>query len=233
METQGLQATPEQADRLHHFAHDLRNRLGGMQQILRMLGAPEPGMDAAELVEFAEQQYFKAMRLTEELLDDLMVERGTPALTISPVDLSAIVSSSMQLMESRFAKKSQRIVVEGPRDILVQAEPRHLEQLITALLSNSSKFSAAGATVRIVLGTADSQAFAEVVDTGVGLDATDLELVFERYAILSSRSTAGEDQGRSTLSRARQWARAMGGELSATSEGAGSGCTFRISLPKA
>jgi len=233
MGSKGLKATPEQADRLHHFAHDLRNRLGGMQQVLRMLNTPEPGMDAAELVEFAEQQYFKAMRLTEELLDDLSVERGIGTLETAAVDLDAAIRSAVELLEHRFARKGQRVEFDEHDRCQVMAEARHLEQLLGALLSNASKFSPAGSVIRIALGNEGTMVHVDVTDPGAGLDAKDLGLVFQRYAILGSRSTAGEDQGRSTLSRARQWAQAMGGDLSATSAGIGAGCTFRISLPQA
>lgn len=233
MDPQGLQASPEQAERLHHFAHDLRNRLGGMQQILRMLNAPEPGMDSAELVEFAEQQYFKAMRLTEELLDDLMVQRGIGTLKTVPVDLIAAINSAIELQQHRIARKQQAIEIDGRVPCQVMAEPKHLEHLLCALLSNASKFSPAGSSIRIALNGEGRTVHVDVTDTGAGLDTKDLTLVFQRYAMLGSRSTAGEDQGRSTLSRAKQWAEAMGGELSASSAGVGTGCTFRISLLKA
>lgn len=230
MERQGLQATAEQAERLHHFAHDLRNRLAGMQQILRMLGAPDPGMDATELVEFAEQQYFKAMHLTEELLNDLAVERGTGPLATTSVDLVAAVRSAVELLDHRFSKKEQRVELMGSAPCMAMAEPKHLDQLLSALLSNASKFSPAGSVIRIVLGRDGDRVLADITDVGVGLDAKDLALVFQRYAMLGSRSTAGEEQGRSTLSRAKQWAQAMGGDLSAKSPGSGAGCTFRVVL---
>jgi len=230
MEPQGLKATPEQADRLHHFAHDLRNRLGGMQQILRMLNTPEPGMDAAELVEFAEQQYFKAMRLTEDLLDDMVVERGTQHLDTSPVDLSTTVRTAIDLMAHRFTRKGQTVEVEQGTELRVQADSKHLEELLTALLSNASKFSPQGSVIRVVIGREGEMAVVDVVDLGVGLNAGDLPLLFKRYAMLSSRSTSGEEQGRGTLARAKQWAQAMGGDLGAISKGTGMGCTFRATL---
>ncbi len=226
----GLPATAEQADRLHHFAHDLRNRLAGMQQMLRMLASPDPDMEPAELVGFAEQQYFKAMRLTEDLLDDLSVERGTPSLATSPVDLHGAVQASIALMAQRIARKDQRIQLTGNTRPGAMAEAHHLDLLLSALLSNASKFSPVGATIRVDVQQQGDKAIIEVSDPGVGLDAQDLAEVFQRYAMLKSKSTAGEEQGRSTLARAHQWAQAMGGQLSATSAGEGQGCIFSLQL---
>lgn len=230
MERNGLAATPEQADRLHHFAHDLRNRLGGLQQVLRMIASSEPVKDSAELSEFAEQQYFKAMRLTEELLDDMVVVRGTQQLDTIPVVLGAAVRSAIEFMAHRFTRKGQTVEVEQSTELKVQADPKHLEELLTALLSNASKFSPKGGVVRVVIGHEGDMAFVDIADNGVGLEAKDLPLVFTRYAVLSSRSTGGEEQGRASLARAKQWAQAMGGDLGATSEGPGMGCTFRVTL---
>lgn len=230
MESKGLTATAEQAERLHHFAHDLRNRLAGMQQMLRMLASPEPDMDPAELITFAEQQYFKAMRLTEELLEDLAVERGTPSLRTNSVDLHSSARAAIDLMAQRFARKDQSVQLSGPDTLFAMAEAHHLELLLSALLSNASKFSPAGARIQVTLRQHEMLAIVEVSDSGVGLDAADLAQVFQRYSMLKSKSTAGEEQGRSTLARAHQWANAMGGELAATSPGQGSGCTFGLQL---
>lgn len=230
MEHNGLTATAEQADRLHHFAHDLRNRLAGMQQMLRMLASPDPDMEPAELIGFAEQQYFKAMRLTEDLFDDLSVERGTPSLATSPLDLHSAAQASIALMAQRIARKGQRIELSGSTGLGAMAEAHHLDLLLSALLSNASKFSPAGATIHMELQQQGNTAVIEVSDTGVGLHTQDLAQVFQRYAMLKSKSTAGEEQGRSTLARAHQWAHAMGGKLSVTSPGEGQGSTFRLEL---
>ena len=55
-------ANAAQAERLHKFAHDLRNRLAGLQQVIQHLGASATTEEAKELYEFGMQQQFKAMR---------------------------------------------------------------------------------------------------------------------------------------------------------------------------
>lgn len=222
-----------QAERLHHFAHDLRNRLAGMQQMLRMLAGPNGDMDRADLSGFAEQQFFKAMRCVEDLLDDLGVERGTGPLATAPVDLVPLVRQAVEQLGHRFERKQQHVSTTLPDHLSAMAEPHHTEQIMAALLSNASKFSEAGSTINVVLEPEEGQACLRISDPGAGLDASDLEQVFVRYALLSSRSTAGEEQGRSTLARARQWARAMGGDLEAHSDGPGQGSTFLLRLPLA
>lgn len=225
-----MKATPDQAERLHRFSHDLRNRLAGIQQVLVQV-QDAPSDDHADLLLFAEQQYFKALRATEELLDDLGVERGVVRLNTGSIDLSRIVQAEMEALAHRFERKQQQLVVEMPERLLIQGDPQWIAQIVTALLSNASKFSAAGSTIRIHLSIEGDDAVLRVADEGIGLDDEDLKQVFTRYAWLKGRPTAGEAQGRSTLSRVAQWAQAHGGRLEAASPGQGQGCMFTLRLP--
>ncbi|MBX2980949.1 MAG: HAMP domain-containing histidine kinase [Flavobacteriales bacterium] len=225
-------ADQEQAERLHRFAHDLRNRLAAIQQVLGHLTHGTSDTEQLELKTFGEQQYFKAMREVERLLDDLQVDRTPGPSATAPLDATPVLERAIADLQHRFSRKEQEVVVSGTLSPVL-AEPRALNDLLSALLSNASKFSPAGSIIRVLLSNSKSHAHIEVQDAGVGLDAEDLDQVFVRYAWLKSVATAGEAQGRSTLARARQWAEAMGGQLAATSAGPGKGCTFtvRLALP--
>lgn len=230
MSSEGLRATPEQAERLHSFAHDLRNRLSGMKQILQLL-TEEPGdADRKELSAFAEQQFFRSLRLVEDLLDDLSVDRAAQSLPTAPLDLTEHVRHAVQLQEHRTGRKQQHVVIKQQAEVKALAEARHLDLILGALISNASKFTPASGTITLRIYRNEGQACIEVADNGVGLDATDIGQLFVRYTMLKSRSTAGEEQGRSNLARAQQWAHAMGGELSAYSAGPDKGCTLTLKL---
>ncbi|MEZ4756629.1 MAG: HAMP domain-containing sensor histidine kinase [Flavobacteriales bacterium] len=227
-----LLSNSSQAERLHRFAHDIRNRLAGMQQVLQHLAAEVHGPELRELVEFGEQQQFKALREVELLLDDLGVVRHLQELPCSAFPLEPVVRTVVGQLAHRFGRKQQQVELHVPQDMQVMAHADQLHELLAALLSNASKFAPAGSTVRVSAVEAPEGILVHVRDEGVGLSAEDLANVFQRYAWLSSRSTAGEAQGRSTLARARQWARAMGGDLTAESAGTGAGCTFSLRLRK-
>ncbi|MEO8590434.1 MAG: HAMP domain-containing sensor histidine kinase [Flavobacteriales bacterium] len=224
-------AKSEQAERLHRFAHDIRNRLTGLREVLRHLAEPTPGIDAAELATFAEQQYFKALGEVESLLDDMHVERGIGTLTIMPLDPAALVSRALTDMRHRFVKKEQQVLTDLAPGLSVQGDDHCLTELIAALLSNASKFSPRGSTIQVTLAHEGASAMLRVSDTGAGLSATDLDRIFVRYAWLSSHSTEGEAQGRGTLARAARWATAHRGSLLAVSPGSGHGSTFVLELP--
>jgi len=226
-------ANVAQAERLHKFAHDLRNRLAGLQQVIQHLGANATTEESKELYEFGMQQQFKALRETEVLLDDLGVDRSVGALDRQRVELlPAILKAQLQLAH-RFTRKEQQVTMAVDAQISVSADAHYLVEIIAVLLSNASKFTPKGATIQMRAAQVGDLVNIEVQDTGVGLSAEDLLQLFVRYAWLSARSTDGEPQGRSSLARARQWAEAMGGTLHAISAGTGQGTVFTLRLPAA
>lgn len=226
------QADPSQAERLHHFAHDLRNRLAAIQQVMQQLRS-STDEDNDELLTFAEQQYFRAMRSTEDLLDDLAVDRLPRLSALHPVDMAELVNQASADIGHRLQRKQQRLDLDLLAGLVVQGDPHWLKELVNALLTNASKFSPKASVIHVVLRRDHDQTILKVTDPGVGMSATDLQQAFVRYAWLESRSTDGEAQGRSTLARARQWAEAHHGTLEVTSEGPGKGCRFTLSLPAA
>ena len=228
----GGKLTDQQRERLHTFAHDLKNRLSGLHQALKHVSG-EPAMDKQELVEFGEQQFFKALGEIESMLDDLGVERGVPAMGREPVMLAEVVKEAAEDLKFRFERKDQPLRLELDEAVKVSGDRHYIKESVAALLSNASKFSPMESAVDVVLKEEDGYAELCVVDHGVGLTQEDLQRIFTRYAWLSSHTTGGEPQGRSTLSRTRQWARAMDGDITVASEGEGQGCTFSLRLPLA
>lgn len=218
-------------ERLHRLSHDLKNRIGATLEALRGLREPVPGLDADELQRFAERNLFLAMHTLERALDDLGVERGPGALDLRPTDLASIARSAAERCSARFARKRQTLELELTGPLPINGEHDLLIELVHALLTNASKFAPEGSTVRLQATHHDQDAVVRVIDRGAGLSAEDLEQVFDRYAWLGSRPTAGEGQSRSTLARARQWAQAHAGRLVAHSDGPGTGCTFTLAVP--
>lgn len=228
-----MKASPEQAERLHTFAHDLRNRLIGLQQVLAQLKEAPPTEDRAELALYGEQQYFKALREVERLMDDLGVERGTVSPVVRNTALAPLIRQRVELMNFRAERKQQNVVLDLDKSVTVKIDDRIIGDLVDALLSNAFKFSPGGTAIHITLSGANGHGVLKIQDHGTGLSPSDLDQVFTRFAWLNNRPTAGESQGRGTLARARDWARAHNGELTAASSGEGHGCTFTLCLPQA
>ncbi len=221
----------DQADRLHKFAHDMRNRLSGLYEALKHTASGDA--EKQELLEYGEKQFFKALREMEDLLDDLGVDRSVQDIATKRVDLTDLVRQAADGLRHRFEGKEQPVDLQLDDRIEVAGDDRYLRDAITALLSNASKFSPRGSRIELRTRVIGDQAELCVIDQGVGLTQEDLKDIFTRYAWLGSRTTAGEAQGRNNLSRVNGWVKAMGGSLTASSDGMDKGCAFTLRLPLA
>jgi CheY-like chemotaxis protein len=119
-----------------------------------------------------------------------------------------------------------------PTSLVVMGEPVRLQQIAWNLVSNAIKFTDSGGKVRVTTGVSGTQAYIEVVDTGVGIEPEFLPHVFDRFRQAdgsTSRRHGGLGLG---LAIADALAKMHDGKLEAQSEGFGKGAcfTFRIEL---
>src|SRR6202041_3624069 len=111
----------------------------------------------------------------------------------------------------------------------IDADPRWLHQVITNLLTNALKFTAAGGHVTIETGPVEAEAVLTVTDTGTGIPADELPRIFDRFwRGRQAAQTSGSGIG---LAVAAELTRAHGGELSATSQ-PGHGTQLTLTLPR-
>jgi signal transduction histidine kinase len=109
----------------------------------------------------------------------------------------------------------------------VDVDPVRLGEVFSNLITNAIRHSHAGGSIAVrAIPDAGRVAF-EVVDTGTGISAEELDHVFDRFA--KSPQSRGSGLG---LAIARSLVHAHGGEISATSE-VGSGTTVRFVVPAA
>ena len=78
-----------------------------------------------------------------------------------------------------------------PADLVVQADPARLHQLVANLLDNASRHSPSGGTVPITADAARRTWRLEVADEGPGIAAADRERVFERFGTLAATDGGG------------------------------------------
>jgi signal transduction histidine kinase len=115
----------------------------------------------------------------------------------------------------------------------VDADPKRLQQVVWNLLANALKFTPAGGRVNVHTVYGDEWVEVSVSDTGVGIAAEFLELVFERFR---QRNGSERPEGAGLglgLAIVRDVVELHGGTISAESGGEGRGATFRVRLPVA
>jgi two-component system sensor histidine kinase BaeS len=112
----------------------------------------------------------------------------------------------------------------------VVADERWLHQVVTNLLGNALKFTPADGLVTVRTRQDGADAVLTVSDTGVGIPASELPHVFERF--WRGQAAAGTSGSGIGLAIAAELARAHGGTLTAASQ-PGKGTTLTLRLPRA
>jgi signal transduction histidine kinase len=149
------------------------------------------------------------------------------------MSLERAVRHAADAVDDLRARKGQALEVDVPGGLALAADPMRVAQILENLLSNASKYTPAGG--RIGVDAREDGAFVElrVRDDGIGLEAGQLESVFEMF--VRAAPGVGEHQGGLGigLALARRLATLHGGTLHAESEGRGRGACFVLRLPKA
>jgi signal transduction histidine kinase len=169
-------------------------------------------------------------RLTNDLLilartDERLIDRKPER-----IDLSVLTAEAIE----EFAganPEATRPQVSLEADLLVSADPDDVRRIVLNLVDNAVRYGQGSeGRLRVATRHADGDAIVEVIDTGPGIGAVDLERIFEPF--FRVRADAGTPDGSGLgLAIARSLAERNGGRLSVASQ-VGAGSTFRLVLPR-
>jgi two-component system sensor histidine kinase VicK len=225
--TDELRRELAEADFVSNAAHELRNPLAGISGAIEVLqgGAKNEPRDRDHFLSRLADDADRMSRLTQSLLTLARVEsRGAAESEV--VDVAVAIRDVVAAVEP---PPHVALEVEVERDLAATGDPTLLRQVMIGLLTNAFKNTPPPGAVT-VRGRRDGErdVIMEVIDTGTGIPAAEIERVFERfYRRSETRKQEGFGLG---LAIARRMVDVMGGEMGATSlEGKGS--TFWVRLP--
>ena len=224
---------------LANMSHELRTPLNSLLILARLLADNAAGNLTPKQVQFAQTIHdsgIDLLVLINDLLDLAKIESGAAAtmLNISAASLDDLRGELERGFRAIAQQKGLQfaIVLEPGLPQSLRTDATRLKQILKNLLANAFKFTQRGG-VRLVMAPVASRSVAfSVIDTGIGIPAEKLELIFEAFRQAdgtTSRRYGGTGLG---LSISRELAHLLGGELSVTSK-PGEGSTFTLVMPLA
>ncbi|MFL5542039.1 MAG: MHYT domain-containing protein [Longimicrobiaceae bacterium] len=229
------QANEAKSAFLATMSHELRtplNAIAGYAQLLEM------GIHGA--LTGTQRTYLEKIRRNQEhllgLINDVLnfarLEAGQVSYDLRDVPVDEALASVEALIEPQVRARGHRYAYRrGDPAVTVRADRDRLEQVVLNLLGNAVKFTEPGGSIVLEWSAEGGRVAIRVRDTGRGIPAEKLPLVFEPFVQVDptlTRSSEGTGLG---LAISRDLARAMAGDLSAQSR-VGEGSTFTLTLPR-
>ena len=215
------------------LGHELRNPLSAISSAAALIDMPGAGPEMASRArQIIGRQSQHLSRIVDDLLDLSRAMSGKILLARRPVDMASLVGACLDTFRATGRTTGYRINVDLAPN-WVDGDPTRLEQIATNLIDNALKYTPAGGTIDIAIGSEDDEVLLTVSDTGVGIAPDLLPHVFDVFVqgtISLDRAQGGLGIG---LSLVRRLVELHGGSVSATSSGGGAGSSFTIRLPRA
>ena len=213
----------------HEFRTPLTLMLGPLEDALANAygGLPK---EAAATLALAHRNSLRLLKLVNTLLDFSRIEASRVEASYEPVDLSTLTVELASVFRSAIEKAGLRLAVDCP----LLPEPVYVdrdmwEKVVLNLISNAFKFTFEG-EISVALRWRGERVELSVSDTGVGIPASDLPRMFQRFhRVKNARSRTHEGTGIG-LALVQELARLHGGEVSVQSE-ENRGTTFTVSIP--
>ncbi len=216
-------------------SHELRTPLTsirGFAELYRQ-GAVDDPEELARVMGRIESEATRMGGLVDDLLLLARLDEQRP-LRREPVDLLVLAADAVH--DGRATAPEHTLVLDAPASeadpVFVLGDEGRLRQVILNLMTNATRHTPAGTTVKVRVGRERDEAVLEVSDNGPGLPPSDGS-VFDGFAprdpARTRRDGAGSGLG---LAIVAALVRGHGGDVEAVSR-PGEGATFRVRLPYA
>jgi two-component system, OmpR family, phosphate regulon sensor histidine kinase PhoR len=225
-------------DFISNISHELRTPLASLSLVVETLrdGAIEDPSAAQRFLTHMENELASLTQLVGELLELSRIESGRVPLEIVPTEVGHLIRQPVERLHPQAERAGVELTLSVPDGLpKVSADAQRIHQVLTNLVHNAIKFTAAGGRVSVFARPASREApITEVIigvaDTGIGIPEEDLPRIFERfYKTDRARTQAGTGLG---LAISKHIVQGHGGRIWAESL-MGVGSTFYFALPAA
>lgn len=218
----------------HHVSHELKTPIAVVTLAVGMLAEAEDNLSQPQrqILATAQRGIEHAARMAEDLLDASRSDSGKLQVTPVPSNLNELLAVIEAAFSPISAKAGLALRVDMPaKPVIANFDPVRLRQVLSNLLGNAMKFTKKGGSITVGAKAGDP-GFVEIYveDTGLGINAADLDRIFDRLYQTTNKALQGESGLGLGLHICRELISAHGGRIRVDSE-PGKGTKFQFSLP--
>jgi len=220
---------------LANMSHELRTPLNGALGMLELALDTPPGGQQREFLTAAHQSADNLLDIINDILDVSKIEASKLEIEHISYSVEAVLKSTFNSVAQKAHAKGLELVLCIACDVpeLIVGDPARVRQVLTNLIANATKFTAAGEVVTrvsVVRSAGHARLRFEVQDTGIGIAPEHTESVFHEFSQADSSTTRKFGGTGLGLTICRELAALMGGQIGLDSQ-VGAGSTFWVELP--
>ncbi|MBI3801719.1 MAG: hypothetical protein HY268_32720 [Deltaproteobacteria bacterium] len=226
-------ASRHKSEFLARMSHELRTPMNAIIGFTRLVMRRSKEVLPKREHENLEKVLISAERLLgliNDILDLSKVEAGRMEVHPVSFDLELLIDGCLRTVEPMVKSEKLSLVKEVETDLpALFTDQDRLHQILMNLLSNAIKFTEAG-TITVTARCQDRKVTIAVTDTGIGIPADKLELIFEEFHQVDNGTTRQYSGTGLGLSISRHFTELLGGDITAQST-LGVGSTFTLTIP--
>lgn len=217
------------------MSHEIRTPLNAVLGMMSLLEHTPLADQQREMVEVSSQAGKQLLSLLNDILDYSRLTDGVLKLETAAFDMGALLENVRDLNAYRAEENGVELTVSNtvPDDCVLEGDAGKLFQIVNNLVGNAVKFSPGG---RVVASAFYSDAGPDaglsicVADSGIGMSASDLDRIFERFTQLDMSNTRRFGGVGLGLSIVKGLVARMGGDIQVDSS-PGIGSEFLVRIP--
>jgi len=221
---------------LANMSHELRTPLNGILGMTEVLDEGVYGdlnKKQRKSIKIINESGRHLLALINDVLDVAKIEAGKLTLDINSVDLDDVCKASLRLIKQLALKKQLKVTVSNAmQPLIIQADERRLKQILVNLLTNAVKFTPNNGQIGLEVVADETMGMVDftVWDTGIGISAEDLALLFQPFTQVDNQMTRKQEGTGLGLMMVQRLAEMHGGGVFVESQ-LGQGSRFTVSLP--
>ncbi|MEM6811617.1 MAG: ATP-binding protein, partial [Pseudomonadota bacterium] len=223
---------------LSHMSHEIRTPLTAISGIIEILNRDIQNFDPKQikLISTLQNSTSSLKHLINDILDASKIESGELSIKNKEFSFDLFIKDIVSIAKSEALEKDIHFSFDNKisKDFLLFSDEKRIRQILINLLDNAVKFTNSGGdiTLKIFENNASQKQniVFEVIDTGIGIDNKNIDVIFERFFQLDSDDSKKYQGTGLGLSISRYLARQMGGDLKVESQ-LDKGSKFSLTLP--
>ena len=223
------------ADMLHHISHELRVPLQSVMAAYYLLSEEHRGPlneEQQKLLVLIRDNIDRIVRFSNQFLDLAKIEAGAMEFALTPVDVGAVVRTSLQNLQLLAQRKTITLELTADPVPVVLGDAEKLDEVFSNLISNAVKYTEPGGRIDVRILRTSSGVRVSVHDTGIGIHPEDLPHVFTKFYRARNVSRADGKGSGVGLALVKAIVEGHNGRVFAVSK-PNEGSTFNVELPAA